>query len=393
MKILDIFRPDTKQNSQTETNSASNSCLVTPSLGISPAKLRGKLRDYLKKRRPAFRLIYGLRALREGMRGLILRKRGSGDHLKSSVSLLLGGERVLGRPMNVTIEPTNACNLGCPICETGAKVLGRPTGHMSLNNFQIIMDKIAPHTNTLMFYFMGEPFLNKDAYDMIRYAKSKGIPFITTCTNGDFANGEKVVKSGIDEVSFQIGGMTQETHQIYRINSNLARVIGNLKETIRWKNEQHSKIRIASGFILMKHNEHEVELFLKTMKDLGVDSAVVIDPCVRTHEEGLQYLPTDENHWYYDPQAFKTGVLKPRFLPPNECPWIYYSLSIHVNGSVVPCCRDPLGKHIMGNLLTESLDEIWNGVKYREFRKQLHSDQGQINICRLCSSYSPSPIQ
>jgi len=293
----------------------------------------------------------------------------------------------------VTLEPTNICNLKCPICETGAGKLNRGPQHMTFDNFKTIIDKIAHHTNTLMFYFMGEPFINKDAYKMIRYAKSLGIRFITTCTNGDMVDPEKLVDCGIDEVSFQIGGMTQETHQVYRINSNIERVLKNLKETVRIRNEKKSKLRIVSGFILMKHNEHERETFEKKLIEFGADEAVVIDPCVRTMEEGHKYLPKNKIYWQYDIDSFNKGELKPNSLPPNECPWIYYSVSIHVNGSIVPCCRDPIGVQVMGNLLTQSMDEIWNGEKYIAFRKQLHKDQGKIEICRLCSSYAPSPIK
>jgi len=174
---------------------------------------------------------------------------------------------------------------------------------MTLENYKTIIDKVSPYTNTLMFYFMGEPFLNKSSYDMIAYAKAKGIPFITTCTNGDFVDPQKLVASGIDEVNFQIGGMTQETHQTYRINSNLERVLKNLKETIRLRNQAGSKPKILSGFILMKHNEHEVETFRKSMAEWGADQVNVIDPCVRTHEQGLEYLQSHQSRWQYDPDA------------------------------------------------------------------------------------------
>jgi radical SAM protein with 4Fe4S-binding SPASM domain len=308
------------------------------------------------------------------------------------VSFAARSTRILGRPMNVTIEPTNVCNLECPVCETGAGVLGRTAGHMSMEQFRTILDKVGAHTNTLMFYYMGEPFLNKRSYEMIRYAKDRGIPFIQTCTNGDLVDPAKVVDCGIDEVSFQIGGMTQETHAIYRINSKLDRVMHNLKETLRLRRERGSRLRVVSGFILMKHNEHEVATFRKTMAELGVDEAQVIDPCVRTVEQGRQMLPTDRAHWYYDPAAFEAGVLRPKTLPDNDCPWIYYSITIHVNGNVVPCCRDPKGLEVVGNLLTESLDAVWNGERFQDFRRRLHRDQGSIEICRLCSAYGASAI-
>lgn len=332
-------------------------------------------------------------ALGVGLVGALRRQRGSTDHLKSTFSLARGSATIAGRPMNVTIEPTNACNLGCPVCETGDGTLGRETGHMAFDHFRTIIDKIGSHTNTLMFYFMGEPFLNKRAYEMIRYAKDAGIPFIDTCTNGDFVDPTRIVDCGLDRVSFQIGGMTQETHEIYRVRSRLDRVLRNLSETLRLRRERGSSLRVESGFILMKHNEHEVDLFRRRMEELGVDRASVIDPVVRNVDQGKAYLPTDRERWLYDEQAFADGVLRPKIVPDNVCPWIYYSMAIHVNGNVVPCCRDPRGTEVMGNILTQSLDEIWNGSRYRSLRERIHRDQGSVAICSLCSSYPTSIIR
>ena len=319
-------------------------------------------------------------------------RRGWQEHIKSTFSRLRKDAIIKGRPMNITIEPTNICNLFCPICETGAQVLGRDEGHMSLEQFRSIIDKVGVYTNTLMFYFMGEPFLNKQAYKMIRYAKDVGIPFIATCTNGDPVQPKMIIESGLDEVNFQIGGMTQETHEIYRINSNLERILTTLKETIRLKRLHSSRIRILAGFIVMKHNEHEVSKFKKQMTDLGVDGISIINPCVRDMEQGKKFLPDNKNYWNYDTQAFKNGHLKPIIKPKNKCDWIYYSLSILVNGDVVPCCRDPKGLMVMGNLLNQNLDEIWNGAPYVNFRKKLLKKQSELELCRLCSSYPASQI-
>jgi radical SAM protein with 4Fe4S-binding SPASM domain len=319
-------------------------------------------------------------------------RRGSLEHLKSTASLARNSTFVAGRPMNITIEQTNVCNLDCPVCETGAGVLGRTKGQMTLGQFQTIIDKVGSHTNTLMFYFMGEPFLNKHAYEMIRYAKDAGIPFIETCTNGEFVDPVRLVASGLDKISFQIGGMSQETHEVYRVKGKLDRAMANLAATIGERNRQRSKLQIDVGFIVMKHNEHEVDLFRRTAMELGADRALVVDPCVRTVEQGRTFLPVNRAHWIYDEGAFDRGILKPKVLPDNACPWIYYSLAIHVNGDVVPCCRDPKGQEVMGNILRQDLDEIWNGPRYQEFRARIQRDQGSVGICRLCSSYPVSRI-
>ena len=327
-----------------------------------------------------------------GMAGLVRRRRGSIDHIKSTVSMAKKSATIMGRPINITIEPTNICNLKCPVCETGAGVLGRERRTMTMDQFKKIIQKIGRHTNTIMFYFMGEPFLNKHAYKMIRYAKDSGIPFVDSCTNGEFIQPGRLIDSGLDRVSFQICGMTQDTHQIYRVNGDLARTINNLKETLRLKRERSSSIRIETGFIVMKHNEHEIDKYKRYMSELGVDRASVIAPCVRTIDQGKELLPANREFWVYDEVAFLQGSLRPRVLSNNFCPWIYFSMAILVNGDVVPCCRDPHGKEIMGNIFDQSFYEIWNGKRYRNFRTSIHNNQKSVGICRLCSSYPPSAI-
>ncbi len=290
-------------------------------------------------------------------------------------------------PVHVSVEPTNACDMGCPVCETGDGTLERRTGRMTLENFQRVVDQIHPHTNTLFFYFMGEPFLYKDAYAMIRYAKEKGM-YVDTCTNGHFVDAEQLVWSGLDEISFQIGGITQKTHEIYRVRGNLQRSLENLQALLAERERQGARHpRVKIGFIVMKHNEHEVEEFKKLAEKLGVDEAAVIDPCVRDMDQARQFLPRDERYWFYDTEAFQRGVLRPKLIPNNRCEWIWHSTMITWNGDVVPCCRDPHARHVMGNVLQEPLAAIWNGPRYRAFRKKILTAQGQIDICRLCSSY------
>lgn len=351
-----------------------------------------RLKELIKKNSKIFILTSNLYAIFIGILGLLKHKRGAGNHLRATFSLIKQSPIINGLPINITIEPSNRCNCKCPVCETGSGILGRSSENMKFDTFRTIIDKIYLHTNTLMFYFMGEPFINKDSYKMIRYAKDNKISFITTCTNGDLVNPIKLVQSGIDEVNFQIGGITQETHEMYRKGSTLEKVMCNLKETLRLRNELNIKMRIVCGFILMKHNEHEVNDFKILMQNLGVDEALIIDPCVRTIEQGQEMLPTDKTHWIYNPEAFEKGQLIPKILA-DKCPWIYYSMTILVNGDVVPCCRDALGQYVMGNILDQELDDIWNGKKFKNFRRVLNNDQRKINICSLCSGYGVSQIK
>ena len=57
------------------------------------------------------------------------------------------------------------------------------------------------------------------------------------------------------------------------------------------------------------------------------------------------------------------------------------------SGEVVPCCRDAQGEMVMGNIFQEDISRIWNGPRYRSFRKKLLKQPAEIGICHLCSGY------
>mgnify|MGYP005846649391 CR=1 FL=1 len=296
-------------------------------------------------------------------------------------------------PVHVSIEPTNACNARCPVCETGKGDMARRTGFLDETLYRAFIDEAAPTTAVLLYYFMGEPFMHRASYDMIRYARDKGI-YVETCTNGDFVDPEGVIYSDINRISFQLGGMDQATHERYRVRTRLDKAIANLERLVALRRKHpNSAVEIEVGFIVMRHNEHQVKDFLEWARKIGVDRASVIDPCVRNMMEAHAYLPKDRRYWFYDEEAFARGILKPKKLPDNECVWIWNSIQLNWDGTAVPCCRDPNGRFPLGNVFERGLKQVFNGEAATAFRARLLKDQGGISICRLCSGYGLPRLQ
>lgn len=296
-------------------------------------------------------------------------------------------------PVHVSIEPTNACNARCPVCETGKGDMKRNTGFLDERLYKEFIDEAAPTTAVLLYYFMGEPFMHRSAYDMIRYARDKGI-YVETCTNGDFVDPEGIIFSDVNRVSFQLGGMDQETHGRYRVRSRLDKAIASVEKLVELKKKfPSSNVEIEVGFIVMRHNEHQVEEFLEWAKKIGIDRASIIDPCARNMLEAHAYLPKDRRYWFYDEEAFAQGILRPKKLPDNECAWIWNSIQLNWDGTAVPCCRDPNGKFPLGNVFETGLNRVFNGEAATEFRRQILTSQGDVSICKLCSGYGLPQLQ
>ncbi len=50
------------------------------------------------------------------------------------------------------------------------------------------------------------------------------------------------------------------------------------------------------------------------------------------------------------------------------CPGLWLYIGIHPDGTVSPCCQDPDGSFVLGNLNDEKLIDIWTGEKIEKYR-------------------------
>src|SRR5262249_4231877 len=152
------------------------------------------------------------------------------------------------------------------------------------------------------------------------------------------------------------------------VRSRLDKAVANLEKLIELrKKHANSAVEVEVGFIVMRHNEHQVNEFLDWARKIGVDRANIIDPCARNMLEAHAYLPKNRKYWYYDEEAFAKGVLKPKKLPDNECIWVWNSIQLNWDGSAVPCCRDTNAAFPFGNVFERGLQAVFNGEEATAF--------------------------
>lgn len=303
------------------------------------------------------------------------------------LSALTGKTIVWGLPPVLTIEPTNICNLRCPLCTTGAGEMERANGKMDLNTFQNIIEKMGDEIFFLLIYHQGEPYINGHFFDFVRLAKSKYI-YTTTSTNGHYfteENIQKTIESGLDSMIVSLDGVTQASYEKYRVKGKLDKVLSGTKQLMAAKKAAKSRTpNVALQFLVMKHNEHEIPQVKKLAKELGVDRLLIKNIEVRSYAEALEWLPQNEDFQRYelrDNDFIVRGVSEKQ-----SCPRPWTSTLINWDGTFVPCCFDKNGQYDMGNVnANEAVDEIWNGQAYKEFRKRLLQDRKQIDICRNCN--------
>ncbi len=292
----------------------------------------------------------------------------------------------LGFPISMAIEPTTSCNLRCPECPSGLRQFTRPIGMLEPTFFKTTIDAVYKELIYLTFYFQGEPYLNPNFLDMVKYASEKGI-YTSTSTNAHYLNEEqakKTVESKLDRLIISIDGTTQETYQQYRIGGTLQKVIDGTKNIIAAKKSLKSKTpHIVFQFLVVKPNEHQLNDVQKLAKDLGVDEVVFKTAQVYDFENGNPLIPENIKYSRYKKNADGTYSIKNKLL--NQCWRMWSSCVVTWDGVVVPCCFDKDAKHQLGDLKKQTFKELWKSDKYQSFRQSILKSRQEIDICKNCS--------
>jgi radical SAM protein with 4Fe4S-binding SPASM domain len=292
-----------------------------------------------------------------------------------------------GYPVSISFEPTTSCNLRCPECPSGLRAITRPTGMLEKSFFTRTIDEIHRELIYLIFYFQGEPYLNPDFLDMVKYASDKGI-YTATSTNAHYltdAAAKRTVESGLDRLIISIDGTTQEVYKQYRIGGNIDTVLEGAKNIVKWKKALNSKTPfVFFQFLVVKHNEHQIAAIKKMAKEIGVDevrfkTAQVYD--YLTDPNNL--IPTIDKYSRY--KKNKDGSYSAKNKLANRCWKMQHANVITWDGLVVPCCFDKDATHQLGNLKNQSFKEVWKNDNYKQFRSELMKSRKNIDICANCS--------
>ena len=130
-----------------------------------------------------------------------------------------------GYPVSISFEPTTSCNLRCPECPSGLRAFTRPTGMLENSFFRQTIDDIHNELLYLISYFQGEPYLNPDFLNMVKYAQNKGL-YTATSTNAHSLTDEKAkqtIASGLARLIISFDGTKPAVYQPSRVGGNLGK--------------------------------------------------------------------------------------------------------------------------------------------------------------------------
>lgn len=344
------------------------------------------------------------------------------------------------KDIKLVLDFTTHCNAKCPQCARTDQASGGlkkreniPLMHWSINDVKSVYTKEQlENVKSITFSpSWGDPMMNPDSYEIIDHLLEM-LPVdatLTNITNGSIRTEEYWWKLGGLALKhrtkkfttiFDIDGVNQEMHSMYRRNTNLQKVLDNMKAF-----SDNGKSITRSQSIIFKHNQDYMEEIKKLTKSYGSQNHAFVKSDRFKQDKNGNYEPykfLDENNnevileWADKPWADTHVPLGKDIILSNEiiCKWaVTNNLNINFDGLVWPCCyigvidysqqsakfneleviKDFKANHLLYNIKFTPLKDI---IKSQWYTKTLQESisNNPLEICKKqCSTQTRAANQ
>lgn len=264
----------------------------------------------------------------------------------------------------IYIEITNNCNLNCSFC---SKVL-KPRRNMTLEEFEIILNKIKDYTDYIYLHVKGEPLIHKDIIEFINKANEYNLK-VNLTTNGVLFN--KYAKelgkcNNLNKINFSLHCEHNKENYLEDIFDNIKYLSKDTTVIYRLWTLKNKELDEKSTKIVDKIKDY-YNLSPETVDKIKNENNIKISSTI--------YVDKDNEFIWPEINAHKSC---------GYCYGLNTHIAILVDGTVVPCCLDSNGVIDLGNIYKDNLEDIINSDRYQNLLKSFRDRKPCEELCKSC---------
>jgi Radical SAM superfamily/Iron-sulfur cluster-binding domain len=298
-------------------------------------------------------------------------------------SLGLGSvEELLDFPLFLQFETVSTCNARCLMCPVDE--WERATLLMRDDLFERLAKQVEPHVDTvrrITIQLDGEPLIDTKLEDRIGRLKKMGVGLVAFATNGSLMTrkrAERVLASGVDEVTFSIDGAEKETFEAIRRRLDFETVVENAKGFLALRDQMKADCRVRVRMAVGERNASQFPALKAFWSQF-----------MRPGDAVYGKLLHNWGGWRteYDlPNQISAEELNAL---PCQSPWT--SLIVLTDGRVPLCCADYNAEIHIGDAYTQTIQDIWRNHLFETVRGG-HLTQGResLKMCIDCNMWDAS---
>ncbi len=309
------------------------------------------------------------------------------------------------------IKVTSQCNLRCTMCRywrIDNEQLPRPALSAALAS--------AASLGCRKVHFSGgEVTLYHDLVALIEQGSRLGMR-VNLTTNGILMDKERArqwIDAGLRSASFSIDGVDPKSHDRIRgMNGAFKRTVRAIRILRRESERRHAKLSIRINCVISRHNLRDLPGLIRLAGELGAVDVLPMPVDGKRAERPLQReidafnrelvpeiqqlrrcygMPINFGRIYpfgrrkEERQLASRGKYALGYYEHNLCYAPYLHTFVSHTGSVYACCMTRDRIRPLGNILTDSLAEIFRGEPYCRLRRSMQDKR--LPICALCDQF------
>jgi radical SAM superfamily enzyme YgiQ (UPF0313 family)/molybdenum cofactor biosynthesis enzyme MoaA len=288
-------------------------------------------------------------------------------------------------PLNVMLQTTTACNAACTFCPHPQIKQEVSQGEMDDALFEKVIGELSANGQMLriLMYLMNEPLCDPKLIERINLAKTLN-PRTTVhlLTNGVLLGklGDRLLESKLDWLGLSVHALHDDTYEKLMGLKNF-NAPGGLRSIME---------AFCRKAVEAKGPEYVNVKIIRDKRHLGREEA----------REAVRYwrgLGLERVEYFEEPMTRAGNVhwMPPvRFEAVEGCNsiWAMEMACVLYNGDVIACCNDWRRELPFGNLREQTLAEIWNGEKRRQFLREVYGHEAPRPglICLKCEAAQPA---
>jgi radical SAM protein with 4Fe4S-binding SPASM domain len=296
-------------------------------------------------------------------------------------------------PDVIRLETSGRCNFRCIHCANGQNP---PKRGLLSPEVEEALDLQFHHADfiprVMVLYHGGEPLMHPRLPEIIRKYKYMGVSKIKLNTNASLLNADKaraLIESGLDELYVSFDGESPEENDAIRKNGNFLAASANVKKLLRIKEECGARNPVVTVCNVRVATREMIEKYISDdAQGLPTIPQYLQDAFGNVGAGAIQFISNPAIAW---PGMSKSAAFQIHSAERDRirfCSTPIETITVMANGDVVPCCIDIVGEQVLGNILSQTIFDIWKSPKSRAFRTAMVKG-APIGICRRCSELYP----
>ena len=230
---------------------------------------------------------------------------------------------------------------------------------MSIDNFNIILDKIFKYTDYLYLHILGEPLMHPNINELIDCASKKFKVNITT--NGYLI--DRIKTKNIRQLNISLHSYSSKYN--IKLDDYLDKVFNKIDKL----DKTYISLRL---WVKNKHNK-EIINYINNRYKVNI-------------QDNTDNYKINNHIFMNNFQEFIWPDLKNNYYNVNgTCYGLNTHIGILVDGTVIPCCLDSRGVINLGNIYNDSLEEILKSNRVNLMTEGFKCNEKIEELCKHCN--------